>query len=157
MAEIATLDQWRKKTLSIEITLPVPKKKITAAMEDYDFLSEALKLYYALLQANQNGYTIKKLDAAMKEISDFDLRLTSDVSGTTKFTTRYKMTFGWRSVKRLDGMQKQTGSQSESELLSRAVFVLWEAHEHMQLDGYILLGKPGEKPEVISAKDFYQD
>lgn len=157
MANIAILDQWRKKTLPVEITLPVPKKEIAAASGGGDFLREALLLYCALLQAHQNGHTIKKLDVVMKEISDFDLRLASDVLNTTTFKARYTLKLSWRFTKLLEGMQKQTGLQSENELLSRAVFVLWEAQEHMQLNGYIMLGKPGKKPEVIAATDFYQD
>jgi hypothetical protein len=157
MSQIAVLDQWRKKTMSVKITLPVPFKEINYAIGTSEFLRDALRLYDSLLLAHTAGYSMKMLDNSLKEIADFNLYLEKNISGSTSFTTTYKIGLNWRAGQQVLKMQTICGADSISECLSRATFVAWDAHQHIKANGYILIAKPHEKPTIIAADDFYED
>lgn len=55
-----------------------------------------------------------------------------------------------------DKMREMSGTESLDELVSKALHVLWATYEHMQQDGFMLLKKSDEAPQVISAEDFYE-
>jgi len=156
MSKISQLDHWRKRSISPTVTTPVPMKELKALNDDQPVVDEALRIYMHLLLLNQQEYSLKRLDADMNEVSDFDLYLSADVSGTTKYQTKYTVKFGWRTEQHIELMKKMSGAKTTGELISRAMFVLWSAHEHISKDGFMLMRKAGEAPQTISASDFYE-
>ena len=156
MSKVTQLDHWRKRTIEPTVTTPVPMKELKALNDDQPVVDESLRIYMYLLLLHKQGYSMKMLDADMNEVSDFDLHLDADVSGTTKYRVKYTVKFGWKSEKHIEIMKKMSGALTTDELMSRALFVLWSAHQHISQDGFMLLRKAGEAPQTISASDFYE-
>jgi hypothetical protein len=154
MSSISNLAHWQKKTLGVTITHPVPVREIESLTEKNLHIHDALRTYMYLLILHQQGHSIKMLDTDMKILSELNLYLNTDVP-KTRYIAKYTLRLGWRSQRNIDAMKEFAVTKNTDKLLSKAVFVLWDTHEHIKEDGFILLRPRGEKPQTISAADFY--